>query len=143
MNAGDSCRVAAEPQSPRRVPASSRLPRGFCAWFLLQIPMMGNFTASNQPHIPPGLTDSPQADTEHSAAKENLGTTRSLYLRPEGHRFTEHLDKQRKKTERSPKVRHKTFGGPFKISLIRFYEQQEHLNCSFAFWRHVCNNGSV
>ncbi len=143
MNAGDSYRVAVEQQSPRRVPASSRLPRGFCAWFLLQIPMMGNFTASNQPHIPPGFTDSPQADTEHPAAKENLGTTRSLYLRPEGHRFTEHLTSRERKLNGPPKVLCLTFGEPFKISLIRFYEQQEHLNCSFAFWRHVCNNGSV
>ncbi len=93
MNAGDSYRIAVEPQSPRRVPASSRLPRGFCAWFLLQISTMGNFTASNQPHISPGLTDSPQADTARPAARESFNTTHSLYLLPDGHRFTEYLDK--------------------------------------------------
>ena len=54
---------------------------------------MGNFTASNQPHIPPGLTDSPQADTARPAAREDFNTTCSLSLRTEGHRFTEPLDK--------------------------------------------------
>ena len=93
MNAGDSYRVAIEPQSPRRVPASSRLPRGFRAWFLLQIPTIGNFTVTNQPHIPLGLTDSPQADTARPAAKEDFNTNSSLYPRPEGLGFTEHSDK--------------------------------------------------
>ena len=92
INVGDSYRVAVEPQSPRRVPASSRLPRGFCAWFLLQIPTMGNLTASNQPHIPPGLTDSPQADTARPAAGENFNTTCSLYPLPKERGFTEYPD---------------------------------------------------
>ncbi|MGN0918753.1 MAG: hypothetical protein ACI4NO_06385 [Oxalobacter sp.] len=65
INAGDFFRVAVS--TPRWVPASSRLPRGFSAWFL--------------PHIPPGLTDSPQADTVRPTSMKN---------------FTEHSNKMDK-----------------------------------------------
>jgi hypothetical protein len=63
---------------------------GFCC----KIPTMGNFTATNQPHIPPGLTTSPQAVTACPAASEECSIEEfakqdnALYPRSEGRGFT-------------------------------------------------------
>lgn len=60
IHAGDSYRVAIEQRSPRRVPASSRLPRGFRAWFCLKFSWQGIFRLRTNISIPPDLPDSPR-----------------------------------------------------------------------------------
>lgn len=68
LKSGDSQRRQSCDCVPERVPASPRLPRGTRLGFRRKHSHVGNFTGTNQPPIPPGLTISPQADTACPAA---------------------------------------------------------------------------
>ena len=68
LKSGDSQRRQSYDCNPERVPASTRLPRGTRLGFRRKHSHVGNFTGTNQPPIPPGLTISPQADTACPAA---------------------------------------------------------------------------
>ena len=68
LKSGDSQRRQSYDCNPEWVPASTRLPRGTRLGFRRKHSHVGNFTGTNQPPIPPGLTISPQADTACPAA---------------------------------------------------------------------------
>ena len=98
LKSGDSQRRQSCDCIPERVPASTRLPRGTRLGFRRKHSHVGNFTGTNQPPIPPGLTISPQADTACPAAVSPVSTQKAerqkfqsrcaLYPRPEGRGFT-------------------------------------------------------
>ena len=103
LKSGDSQRRQSCDCVPERVPASPRLPRGTRLGFRRKHSHVGNFTGTNQPPIPPGLTISPQADTACPAAVSPVSTLKAerqkfqlrcaLYPPPEGRGFTARLIK--------------------------------------------------
>ena len=77
LKSGDSQRRQSCDCVPERVPASPRLPRGTRLGFRRKHSHVGNFTGTNQPPIPPGLTISPQADTACPAAVSPVSTLKA------------------------------------------------------------------
>jgi hypothetical protein len=72
----------------RWVSDSLKLPRGISLVFAFKIPTVGNFTVTNQPPIPPGLTASPKADTARPAAKtEYMGYVAKMQVEKQGYRL--------------------------------------------------------
>ena len=77
LKSGDSQRRQSCDCVPERVPASTRLPRGTRLGFRRKHSHVGNFTGTNQPPTPPGLTISPQADTACPAAVSPVSTLKA------------------------------------------------------------------
>ncbi len=143
MNAGDSCRVQWNRNPLGGFLLHRDCPEDFAPGFCFKFPRWGILRLRTN-LIFPQVSRILHRLTRNTPLPKRIWAQPAPYISDlKGIVSRNILTSREGKLNGPPKVRHKTFGGPFKISLIRFYEQQEHLNCSFAFWRHVCNNGSV